>query len=316
MLHRSKESRLKVDSVLRPFLKSIKQHGESHVYQSLTPEVKHNLCCARIVQGNFSEWDGWQYRDDWAAGMRYGTSNIPFWNGDPVDRLIIIGEQGIGDEVLFASVIPEAMIRCKQVTYACDERLVMPLARSYRGLHTKIRKVDVRDDLLEGFDAYIPAADLLPVFRRRQGDFPKKPFIKPSSDRLAEFEKYRGRIGISWRGRHGKINPLDLGLENPLSLQYDETHPEIETPDIDLRNDIEGVLALSSVLAKIVVVPTSVWHFAAAVGTKTEVIVAPRGSEDDGAYDEIDYHTALGVSPWYGKSTVYRDVLDWRRNAL
>ena len=312
MLRRSSESPLKVETTLRKFKKDIRQHGESEVYKGLSPKVRYNLCCARILQRDFSQWDGWQYRDEWAEAMHGGIKDVPLWDGRPVDRLLVVAEQGIGDEILWASVLPEAMIRCKEVTYACDSRLVDLLARSLPGLRTVVRQRDARDDVVPGHDALIPAADLFPLFRRRPGDFPRRPFLRPDPARLPEMECYRGRVGVSWRGRHGVIDPLSLGIDRPLSLQYDEQRLDIEAPHVDLRNDIEGVVALCSVLNNVVTVPTSVWHMAAAVGTPTRVVIAPRGSESDGVVDELDWHCPEGLSPFYMRSCVFRGVKEYR----
>ena len=314
MLNRSGESKVKVDSVIAKTRKSIMNVGEPAVYAAFSDIVKHNLCCARILQGNFSQWDGWQYRDDWAAAMRYGKCHIPYWNGENQRSLVVIGEQGLGDEILWGTLLPEAMIRCNQVTYCCDERLVLPLARSLPGLHTKTRYVDAKDDLLDGdYTAYVTAADLLCLFRQRAGDFPRRPYLEPDETRLAEMECYRGMIGLSWKGRHGSRDPLKFDLKNVISLQYDEPHPDIPVPHIDLRNDVEGLIALCSVLEKVVSVPTTIWHIAAAVGCKTEVVVAPKGTEADGVIDQLDWHCPDGKSPWYGKSVVCRDMVDWWR---
>lgn len=322
MLRRSvSASRLKVDLTLKKFKKDIYTHSEAALYQGLDNRVKYNLCCARILQGNFNEWDGWQYRDEWAEAMRNGIKTIPFWDGGYTDKLVIIGEQGIGDEVLFASLIPEAMVRAKEVTYACDERLVEIIKRSYR-CEARTRYIDARDDLIGGYTAYIPAADLFPLFRRRKADFPKKPFLKVSPERVKEFEKYRGRVGISWRGRHGFIDPSELGIENPLSLQYDKLRFDgsegIEVPELDLRNDIDGVLALISVLDKVVTVPTSVMHFAGAIGKKCEIILPDRDASvmPDGVVDELDYHVPEGDSPFYPNQVVYKSIKDWKKHAI
>ncbi len=244
--------------------------------------------------------------------MRFGKKTIPFWDGSYVEKLIIIGEQGVGDEVLFASIIPEAMIRCKEVTYLCDERLIPIIERSFK-IKTMPRYAEY-DNALDGFDAYIPAGDLLPMFRKREGDFPRKPFLKVNHKRVDEFEKYRGRTGISWKGRHGYIDPIELGINNTISLQYNEQHPDIETPAIDLKNDLEGVVALCSVLDKVVCVPTSVMHFAGAIGVPTEIIIAPPETEEevDKVVDELDWHVSIGKSMFYRDSFVYANVKEWK----
>ena len=312
---------LKVDAVLRVFKKTIKKNSEAVTYNSFSPKIRYNLCCTRILQRNFSDWSGWKHRDEWAEAMADGIKTIPFWRGENVKNLVIIGEQGIGDEILFASVIPEAMVRCENVTYCCDERLVIPLARSLPGLHTKTRYVDAREDLIGGYDAFIPAADLMALFRLRPEHFARRPFLRVNQDRVAEFKRYEGRIGLSWSGRHGYIDPLELGIDNPISLQYNESHPSVEIPfnadgtQLDLRNDIEGIIALCYVLSKVVTVPTSVWHFSAAVGTATEVIITPPASERDidGIVDQLDWHCPIGNSPWYAKSIVYKNIKEWKR---
>jgi len=315
MLHRSSVSKLKIDQTLRLFKKQIRKHSEGALYQALSPEVKFNLCSMRILQRDFSQWDGWQFRDEWAAKMRYGIKNIPLWQGEYTESLVVIGEQGIGDEVLWASLLPECRIRVKEVTYACDERLVDIIKRSL-GVNTVKRHKDAREDLLGGYTSYIPAADLFPLFRRREGDFPKKPFLKVNPERVKEFERFRGRTGISWQGRHGYINPFDLGIKNPVNLQYDGSEEGIEEPGIDLRNDIEGVYALISVLDKVVTVPTSVMHFAGSIGKRCEVILTERKTELETYYvvDEIDWHVPLGHSPFYPDLFVYKNISEWKRS--
>lgn len=317
MLRRSSTaSPLKVKFALKEYKKTINRVGERKAYAALDPRVRYNLCCARILRGDYSQPEGWQYRDSWAATMRYGIKTIPFWDGEPTDSLAVIGEQGIGDEIFFASMIPEAMIRCKKVVYCCDERLITIFERSLPGLKCKTRYVDARQDLLDGdYTAFIPAGDLFPLFRRRKEDFPRKPFLKAQNERIGQFEQYRGRTGLAWSGRHGSIPPVSFGLSLPLSLQYNAVDDGVEAPQLDLRNDLEGVLALISVLDRVVSVPASPFHFSGALGVPTDVVIAPRASEReiDAIVDELDHHVPLGESPWYPNLTVYSDLNAWKR---
>jgi hypothetical protein len=118
------------------------------------------------------------------------------------------------------------------------------------------------------------------VFRRETASFQRKVYINPDPARLAEMEPYRGMIGISWRGAQGKIDyeKVKAMYPNCISLQYDQVEEDVKRPHIDLRNDLEGILALLSVLDKVVSVSTTVAHMAAASGVKLDVILAPQGS--------------------------------------
>lgn len=305
MMDRSSVSKLKISQAIRVFEKDVKKNGEGYVYAHLQDRVKYNLCCSRILQGNYSDWGGWEFRDDWSLAMKYGIKTIPFWDGTYTERLVVIGEQGVGDEIMFSSLLPECMTRAKEVVYACDKRLTGLFSRSF-GIEVVTREKDARDDLLDDFTAYIPAGDLLPLFRRRKEDFPKKPFIKVDPERVKEFEIYRGRTGISWSGRHGRIDPMMFKNFNPLSLQYNEVHENIETPPIDLKNDLEGVFALVSVLSNVISVPTSVHHISGSLGVPTDILP---GTE--GVLDQLNWSVPLGWSPWYSNLFVHPDIFSF-----
>ena len=105
---------------------------------------------------------------------------------------------------------------------------------------------------------------------------------------------------------------MSLVIENPLSLQYKKTHPDIETPPVDLWNDLEGVAALVSVLGKVVTVPTSVHHIAGALGKRTEIIVPELKNEEIETGFRWDY--PVGKLPWYADATVFADVASWKRS--
>ena len=55
----------------------------------------------------------------------------PLWDGSEVDRLFIWSEQGVGDEVMFASCFNELVHRCEQLIVACENRLIPIFQRSF-----------------------------------------------------------------------------------------------------------------------------------------------------------------------------------------
>jgi hypothetical protein len=119
-------------------------------------------------------------------------------------------------------------------------------------------------------------------------------------------------MGASFAGRQGQINPDDLRCFDgrPLSLQYGDWESDFEKPPIDLTNDIEGVVALCSVVKEVVTVPTSVMHFAGGVGAKVSVVWPEIASEID---NQIRWDHSLGKHPFYPNVHVYRNMNELRK---
>jgi hypothetical protein len=297
--------------------KSVKENGLAY----LAPALRYNYCRARLTLGDFSDYWGWEFRDyganghSWAAHMYWEETWLPKWGGGNCNRLLVLGEQGIGDAIFAASILPDAMIRCREVIFECDERLHSLLQRSLPGLRCeKERGFEDRRTDYGVVDAFIPSFELMRMFRRSISSFPGLPYLKAAPWKLEAVEKYRGRIGISWKARQGSIDPMKLGIENPLSVQYTHTHPEVEPPEIDLFNDIEGIVALISVLKKVVCVPTSVHHIAGALGKRVEIISPENRNQDALNLSPWDYSTRYngGNLPWYLNAQVFESLEKWK----
>ena len=302
-------SQLQKDLIIKRLVKAHKQGRLAEHIEN--PEWMFRLCCAKLMLGNFS-WEGWEHRHPWAQMLWFnqGALGIPRWDGRTVKRLLILGEQGLGDEVLFASLIPEAQKRA-EVWLLTQSRLQGIFERSF-GIKTFPRDIQkelsAAKELAKDCDAYIGIADLPRVLGMPDG----RSFLRPDPARLAEMDVYRGRVGISWRGRNGAYPLADFpqGLSLQYNLNWDE---EVEVPHIDLRDDIEGVLALLSVLSKVVTVSTSVAHFAGALGVPADVVLAPIGSGSE--ENQVNWRWGTGDKKkvhWYRSVTVYRNLNEWR----
>jgi hypothetical protein len=298
-------------------LKAVRKNG----IQSLDPRLRYNYCRARLALGDFSDYWGWEFRDygsngeGWAAHLYWEETWLPKWGGGNCKRLLVLGEQGIGDAIFAASILPECMVRCLEVIYECDDRLHSLLNRSLPGLVCKSEHpFEHRRREFGRIDAFIPSFELLRMFRTDIRAFPGVKYLRPDPARVAEFEKYRGRTGIAWKGRQGSIDPLKLGIENPLSVQYNADRTDIESPDLDLFHDIEGLTALCSVLERVVTVPQSVHHVSGALGVKTDIIQPEIIDQEAYNASPWDYSTlhSNGKLPWYANARAFKDVASWR----
>jgi hypothetical protein len=304
----------------RLWTKVRKQIGETGL-EGMDPRLRYNYCRARLTMGDFSDYWGWEFRDfgsngaSWAAHMYWEETWLPKWGGGNCNRLLVLGEQGIGDSIFVASVLPDAMIRCREVIFECDDRLHKLLERSLPGLVCRSeRKFEDRRTDYGVIDAFIPSFELLRMFRRSKTSFPGLPFLKADPSRIQEVARYRGRVGVSWTARQGSIDPTELGLAHPISVQYKHFHREIEQPQIDLFHDIEGITALCAVLQKVVCVPTSVHHIAGALGQRVEIIVPEVKNKEAENLSPWDYSTLYndGKLLWYADAQVYKDVASWK----
>ncbi len=155
---------------------------------------------------------------------------------DPVlhqgKRVLVYGEQGLGDEVMYLSLIPDLLRDVGSLVIECHPRLETLINKSFPEVTThpsrKREVVDWGDD--ETFDAAIALGDIPRFYRKKPEDFPRKPYLKVDP---ALVHEYRHRLldragpgpylGIGWKGGYKKTRK-DLR-----SIQLDEMAPIIQS---------------------------------------------------------------------------------------
>ena len=136
-----------------------------------------NLAQALLLSGNLTE--GWK-EHEWRM-IRYGIQyklNLPIWNGEsPAGKTILLwGEQGVGDEILFASMFPEIIDAAGHCIIECDARLAPLFARSFPTAET----IPKRASLLHpratepDIDFQIAAGSLARLLRPSLDSFPAR----------------------------------------------------------------------------------------------------------------------------------------------
>jgi tetratricopeptide (TPR) repeat protein len=148
----------------------------------------------------------------------------PLWRGEPLDgkRILIVGEQGLGDEFMFANILPdmqEAVGETGRLDIAVDDRLIPLFQRSFpradvgpyddRTLIDKDGNKSLRFvpfSLARGEpDYWAPMGTPLHIFRKQLADFRHEAFLVPDPARVAEYREILGgfgpqpKIGICWR---------------------------------------------------------------------------------------------------------------------
>ncbi|MEO0996736.1 MAG: tetratricopeptide repeat protein [Pseudomonadota bacterium] len=251
---------------------------------------------------------------------------LPVWDGRRLDgkTLYVLAEQGIGDEIMFAGLLPRAAARCDAVIVRAAPRLVPLLERSFPDLDI----VAADDDAIPAAADFRVFAGSLPYRLGVGADEPPAPpylaadaaVVRNLRERLAGYGD-GPFIGISWAGgadpRAQAERRAPAAAWRPLldggfvfvDVQYGE-HPAerdalaqtgarvIRLADVDPLTDMDTFAALLAALDCVVSVDNSTAHLAAALGTRTAILL-PRVAERRWLQGRRD-------TLWYRAATLYR----------
>lgn len=293
-----------------------------------------------LSQGHFTEgWQEyhWRFRRPGTRTL-HAVFTMPFWNGEPLKgrKLLVWTEQGPGDEILLASMIPDVIALGAELTLACSPRLVPLFRRSFPTArivsNEKLQQVGAHD--FQASFSHLGAA-----LRADFNAFPRAgAFLRAEdSKRTALRSTYqsgdpaRRLIGIAWHS----ANPI---AEAQKSTALQDWAPILKTPDVTFVNlqygdhsakaaateaafgckiitdkainplkDIDGFAAQVAAMDHVVSVSNTTVHVAGGLGVPTSVLV-PK------VFGKIWYwFLERADSPWYSALTLHRQTQagDW-----
>lgn len=245
------------------------------------------------------------------------TFDRPPWDGvaDPTGKTILIwGEQGVGDQILWAAFVPEIVERAGRCIVECTAKLVPLFARSFP--RAEVRAIDTTADAVRAdFDYHLPMGSL---FRALDATAPRdKTFLFPDPERVAFWRRRLEAlgegpyVGLTWTSgssvdsvqMHSYAQVDDWGASFAgtkgvfVNLQYGDREADLRKArqeygvvlhafkDIDLFDDLHDAAALVAALDAVVSVMTAVVGIAAGVGTPTWRLTWRRDSNNNVLYD-------------------------------
>jgi tetratricopeptide (TPR) repeat protein len=295
-------------------------------------------CMADIMlfSGDFgSGWREYEWRVH-CEGVFPRNFGFRFWDGADLNggALLVVAEQGIGDEVMFSSCFPDLIAGGVRMVVDCDPRLEGIFKRSFPGVVVHGgRKEDSREWISEypEIGAECMMGSLPKHLRQSPESFAVRgSYLVPDLElkeawrsKLTELGEGM-KVGISWvAGRNSEAQRkrsislsqwMDiLGTEHCdfVSLQYGGRTEEICTVNDSLSGcsvtqyaeveplvELENFLALVSNLDLVISVDNSTVHFAGALGVPTWVLLpfAP----------EWRWMSGGDVSLWYSSVKLFR----------
>jgi hypothetical protein len=252
------------------------------------------------------------------------------WRGEPLEgkSLLVWGEQGLGDEIMFASCLPDLLAIGARCTLDCSRRLRPLFRRSFPD-------IAVPDDQTAAIDFTLALGSLPSLFRRRREDFPRHAgYLRADPAREAFWRRELAslgpgrKIGVSWRGglmRTGRaLRSLEADQLLPLlridgvhwvNLQHGENAAELtrlgNTYGVRVASweesliDLDETAALVAGLDLVITVCSTMVHLAGALGRPAWVLT-PSGPA-------WRYRLQGAEMPWYPSVVLYRQsqLGDW-----
>jgi tetratricopeptide (TPR) repeat protein len=290
---------------------------------------------AELKKGEFSS--GWQkFEQRWNTESHDTPRRHyqqPMWTGEKLSagKLFLWGEQGIGDEIMFAGLIPEVLRTGNRCIVECDARLQPMFSRSFPEAEVVARGASGEPP---AFDVHLPSGSLPGLLRNSETSFARgtSPYLFADKAQHAQFRsRYSdgGKVvGLAWHTRNkttGRRRSISLPAFAPLfarhdirwvSLQYGD-HADLETQaqhaaaplcvdrEVDQLQDMDSFAAQISAMDLVITIDNSTAHLAGALGVPVWLLL-PHTSDWRWQVDRPD-------SPWYPTLRLFRQPRpnDW-----
>lgn len=320
--------------------------AESAARAALRADPEHAEAGLALAHAQLSRMDfaaGW---DSYEARLRVhsGVARVtPFarWQGESLAgrAIYVYGEQGIGDEIMFASCLPDLVARGARCVLHCEPRLRKLIGRSFPSIEflENPRQVQASGDAdSAGIDFVSPIGSLPRFLRRSEADFPGTAYLAADavksarwSDRLNELGTGM-KVGIAWRGGLARTGRAQRSLSYRdlrdllgvpgvrwVSLQHryrtDAESAELQGTDIavaqwpDALDDMDETAALMTSLDLVITVCSSLVHLGGALGCPVWVLTP--------SAPPWRYLRSGPAMPWYRSVRLYRQGEDsgWER---
>jgi tetratricopeptide (TPR) repeat protein len=298
------------------------------------PEAHREYSMLRLYVGDYSPsvWASYRERRR-CAGFPLTVSRCPapLWKGEsPAEKTVLTyGEQGLGDEILFASCYPDLIAQSSHCVIETEPRLEELFRRSFPRATVLGRQREAElAAVYPSVSWQAPCGDLPYFYRASAAAFPDRPrYLAADPEKVDRWKRRLAalgpgpKIGISWRGGTARTRQeirsaplthwrpiLALPGSQFISLQYGDCASDLEQArnalGVELHHwpeaiaDYDETAALVSALDLVISVTTSVVHLAGALGRPVWILAnaGPRWC----------YGLNGGRLPWYVTARLFQ----------
>jgi Flp pilus assembly protein TadD len=263
----------------------------------------------------------------------------PYWRGQDLSgkRLLVWTEQGLGDEILYGSMVPDLLSQARHCVIECSARMAPVFRRSYPQADVvAYEHGNIAVSRAENFDYQVAIASLGQYLRPDFASFPNHAgYLKSDADkakrlRAAYLKLASGRkiVGLSWRSTSEIAGPHKSGalcnlaelLRTPgvmfVNLQYGDCAAEIaaareefgveifQDPAVDPIADVDAFFAQVSAMDLVITTSNTTAHVAGSQNVPVWVLL-PRANG-------LFWYWFVGRddSPWYPSARLIRAITE------
>lgn len=300
-------------------------------------ELRFKRSLVALRMGDFAQgWEDYESRfvADKEKVPRF-EAPPPYWTGEDLkDKTILLWtEQGLGDEVLYASMIGEVIAQARSCIIECSPRMVPVFARSFPAATVvRYRGQGLRTTAPTEFDTQIAVASLGRFFRRSLAEFPRHTgYMKAAAARTAELRaRYRAAapgnlvVGVSWRSKNDSIGEwkstqlsdwsevLRVPGVTFVNLQYGDCAQElkavkdqmgvavVQDPEVDPMKNVDDFFAQVAAMDMVITTSNTTAHAAGSLNVPTWLLL------NSGPAALWYWFIDRDDSPWYPSVRIFR----------
>ena len=273
-----------------------------------SPKAHNNLAHALLLLEEFvSGWPEYEYGFGTGARGPLTVTPAPVWKGEPLEgkTIHVYAEQGIGEQIMFGTMLEDLLSAKANIILECDERLIPIFTRSFPTIQTVPILAEADPLLLSPVVDFRIAAGSLGRWLRPAIDsfHPCKKMLHADPDLVRVYrERYRQLgdglvIGISWKSNsphHAKNKNIPIELWGPIfstanchfvSLQYGDVDEDIDyaarvfetnifvDPEISAISSLEQSMAQVSSVDLVISISNATVHLSGAGGVPTWLLL-------------------------------------------
>ena len=304
-MYRALPEHPKILQNLAVLLAALGRHAEAEMLLRRSLELAPGVASAEnslgrqlMAQGRYAE--GWPLmearRRDPATPMPRLELPSPEWMGEPLAgrHIVVLGEQGFGDQIMFARFLPLLQAQAARVSFVVGP----PLKRLFQGLGVEVLAGDGSDP--------IPAGDCSAFLCSLPGR------LEVTLDNLPPPAPLRGTatgdaggVGVVVHGRQSQANDRNRSLSPAAAARLRALGRDL-SPEAPGARAFQETADIIAGLDLVISVDTAIAHLAASLGKPTWILLAQVGTD-------WRYERGRGDCRWYPSARLFRQPVagDW-----